>query len=113
MQNSHHSGKEHADAWRLTIADTFEDPKAESAWERLPLKGDAPSPRSDTEMVFRKDTQKLFMFGGWANQWYGDFWMLDVHEIVGPPYCISEIVTELEPNPAPATPPTPRRSFQM
>jgi len=38
-------GKEHADAWRLTIADPFEDSKAESAWERLPLKGDAPQLR--------------------------------------------------------------------
>jgi dynein heavy chain len=53
--------------------------------------GDVPSPRSSSEMMFDERTHQLVCFGGWANQWFGDLCVLDVGEIVGPPYSVTEI----------------------
>lgn len=41
----------------------------------------------------------MLLFGGWANRWFGDAFVLDVGCVVGPPYAIMAI----EPNMGPIT----------
>uniref|UniRef100_K3W732 AAA+ ATPase domain-containing protein n=1 Tax=Globisporangium ultimum (strain ATCC 200006 / CBS 805.95 / DAOM BR144) TaxID=431595 RepID=K3W732_GLOUD len=68
-------------------------------WVSPPVKGDFPTPRADTTMVFDKNTNHLTFFGGWANRWFNDLHVLNASEIVGPPYAISSI----EPTSGPIT----------
>lgn len=35
--------------------------------------------------------RSLLLFGGWAGTWLGDMKVLDVQEIVGPPYFIESL----------------------
>jgi dynein heavy chain len=37
------------------------------------------------------------IFGGWSNEWYGDLYTLDVGNIVGPPYAITDISPSMGP----------------
>ncbi|OQR88006.1 dynein heavy chain [Achlya hypogyna] len=60
-------------------------------WREPPLKGDAPLARADTAMVYDPVAYKLVLFGGWANRWFGDVYVLHVNEIVGPPYSVASI----------------------
>lgn len=68
-------------------------------WVTPPVKGELPSARADTTMVFDKNTNHLIFFGGWANRWFNDLHVLNASEIVGPPYAISSI----EPKSGPIT----------
>lgn len=61
-------------------------------WSRPSVKGEKPSPLSDTEMFFSPVTGKITLFGGWSNRWHGDLYNCDVSNVVGPTYnifCIS------------------------
>lgn len=60
-------------------------------WLTPPVKGDLPTPRADTTMVFDKNTNYMIFFGGWANRWFNDLHVLNASEIVGPPYAVSSI----------------------
>jgi dynein heavy chain len=62
-----------------------------NTWGEPLITGTLPSPRADTELVFDADSHQLMLFGGWANQWFGDLHFLDCGEIVGPPYSILTI----------------------
>lgn len=56
------------------------------------LKGDeAPHPRSDSDLVYDAKGSRIFLFGGWANRWFDDLYILDVGSVVGPPYAIMGI----------------------
>lgn len=37
---------------------------------------------------------KLFLYGGWANRWFGDGFTLDVGSIVGPPYAVMDLIPD-------------------
>lgn len=39
----------------------------------------------------------MYIFGGWANNWLSDMWVLPVGAITGPPYAIFEIRPNLGP----------------
>lgn len=61
------------------------------SWNIPNCQGDSPCPRADSAIAYDRDGYRMMMFGGWANQWFGDFYSLNVHEIVGPPYAVSSI----------------------
>jgi dynein heavy chain len=48
--------------------------------KRLPLA------REDAAWCYDRLSASLVMFGGWANRWLNDTWVLDVSGVVGPPY---------------------------
>ena len=50
-------------------------------------------------MVYDPRSSKLLMFGGWSNQWRSDVQMIDVGDVVGPPYAVTAII----PNRGPVT----------
>jgi dynein heavy chain len=72
-------------------------------WAAPSLVGAAPLARADTDMVFDSDKLQMICFGGWANQWLDDLHVLDVSEIVGPPYNLVSIETPLASPPSDAT----------
>ena len=43
-------------------------------------------PREDPAWFYDNKTCNLILFGGWANRWLGDVWLLNVSPIIGPPY---------------------------
>jgi dynein heavy chain len=49
--------------------------------------GDPPAPRADCAMDYDHKGSRLIVFGGWANEWYDEVYMLDV----GPPYAIMDV----------------------
>jgi len=56
-----------------------------------------PSARSDTVLTYDLKGSKLIIFGGWANEWFNDVYMLDVGSVVGPPYAIMDMYPKLGP----------------
>jgi len=50
-------------------------------------------------MIYDHKDSRLIIFGGWSNDWFGDLWSLNVSQIVGPPYAI----TDIYPNKGPLT----------
>lgn len=60
-------------------------------WNIPKSQGDTPCPRADSAIAYDTASYKMMLFGGWANRWFGDFYSLNVHEIVGPPYAVSSI----------------------
>ena len=68
-------------------------------WTEPKIDGKAPSPRCDTCLAYDPKGSRLLVFGGWADEWLGDLYTLDVGNIVGPPYAI----TDLYPNMGPIT----------
>ena len=66
-------------------------------WRTHSVVGEVPPPRADCAAVFLTDgpSRRIVLFGGWANRWLGDTYVLDVQEVVGPPYNISAIDTPL------------------
>lgn len=73
-----------------------------SRWSRIEGKGKAISARCDCPVVYDARSAKLVMFGGWANEFLGDLYTLDVAPIVGPPYEL----TKVEPEGGPVVTPT-------
>ena len=56
-------------------------------WNSPNVEGDeAPHPRSDSDLVYDSKGSRIFLFGGWANRWFDDLYILDVGSVVGPPY---------------------------
>ena len=53
--------------------------------------GEIPEARSDSELLYDEDTHRLLLFGGWAGEWFGELQVLNVAEIVGPPYSVTEL----------------------
>lgn len=39
----------------------------------------------------------MYIFGGWANNWLNDMWVLPVGAITGPPYAIFDIKPNIGP----------------
>jgi len=61
-------------------------------WNAPNVEGDdAPHPRSDSDLVYDAKGSRIFLFGGWANRWFDDLYILDVGSVVGPPYAIMGI----------------------
>lgn len=50
-----------------------------------------PEPRESPATFYNAEDQKFYVFGGWANDWMNDMWMLSVGSITGPPYAITHI----------------------
>jgi dynein heavy chain len=59
--------------------------------------GPLPAPRGETEMVYDPKFNRLLLYGGWANRWYGDTFTCKISDIVGPPYAISSISPKIGP----------------
>ena len=66
-------------------------------WSTPKINGELPAARSDTTLTYDSKGSKLIIFGGWANEWYNDVYMLDVGSVVGPPYAIMDIYPKLGP----------------
>ena len=58
---------------------------------------DQPKPRGDTVLAYDSKSSKLVLFGGWANEWLGDVFTLDVAHVVGPPYAIMDLHPSIGP----------------
>lgn len=54
-----------------------------------------PKSREYSSMTYDSKDSRLILFGGWSNEWLNDIYTLNVSQIVGPPYAISEIVPNL------------------
>lgn len=80
---------------------------SDNAWFHPDIAGDSPSPRSDTSIIYSKDSGKLFVFGGWSTQWLDDMYALNVSDIVGPPYNIFSVVADWDEATSPITGNTP------
>jgi len=70
----------------ITVYDT-----GHGRWVKPEVVGDVPSPRADTEIAYDARGSRIVMFGGWANEWYGECATLNVGTVVGPPYAIMHI----------------------
>lgn len=68
-------------------------------WQHPKIDGKMPIPRSDCSMAYDAKGSRLFVYGGWNDDWLGDMYSLDVGNIVGPPYAI----TDMYPNMGPVT----------
>lgn len=68
-------------------------------WQHPRVEGTIPGPRSDCSMSYDPKGSRLIVFGGWNDDWLGDIYSLDVGNIVGPPYAI----TDMYPNMGPVT----------
>lgn len=66
-------------------------------WSVPRIDGLPPLPRSDTCLAYDPKGSKLLVFGGWSNQWLGDMYSLDVGNIVGPPYAITDMIPKMGP----------------
>ena len=68
-------------------------------WTEPKIDGKAPPPRSDSCLAYDPKGSRLLVYGGWADDWLDDFYTLDVGNIVGPPYAI----TDMHPSMGPVT----------
>ena len=57
-----------------------------------------PKSRCDAGMAYDPEQQRLVIFGGWGNRWFNDIQILDVANVVGPPYAISRLAPASGPN---------------
>lgn len=53
--------------------------------------------RESAATFYNADDQRFYVFGGWANEWLNDMWMLPVGNITGPPYAIDYIKPKVGP----------------
>ena len=56
-----------------------------------------PKARADSVLVYDSKSSRLILFGGWANEWLGDIFTLDVAHLVGPPYAIMDLYPQTGP----------------
>lgn len=66
-------------------------------WTYPEVEGNGPTPRSDTSMTYDVKNSKLLVFGGWSDEWHSDLYSLDVGDVVGPPYAITDMVPSMGP----------------
>lgn len=68
-------------------------------WQHPKIEGKIPLSRSDNTIAYDPKGSRLIVYGGWADEWLDDIYSLDVGNIVGPPYAI----TDMYPNMGPVT----------
>jgi dynein heavy chain len=56
-----------------------------------------PKARESPACFYSEDDQRLYIYGGWANNWLNDMWVLPVGVITGPPYAINDIKPSIGP----------------
>ena len=61
------------------------------------IEGKGPIARSDTCMTYDPKGSRLLVFGGWSTEWHQDLYTLDVGNIVGPPYAITDMSPQMGP----------------
>lgn len=68
-------------------------------WVLVPLedKNTKPKARESPACFYSQDDQRFYVFGGWANNWLNDLWVLPVGAITGPPYAIFGIKPSIGP----------------
>ena len=67
-------------------------------WTEPSLEGDTkPCPRADTCLAYDAKGSRLIVFGGWSDVWHDDVYTLDVGNIVGPPYAITDMLPKMGP----------------
>jgi len=66
-------------------------------WSEPKIDGKAPPPRSDSCLAYDPKGSRLLVYGGWADEWLDDFYTLDVGNIVGPPYAITDMAPAMGP----------------
>jgi dynein heavy chain len=66
-------------------------------WQHPKVEGESPSPRSDCSMSYDAKGSRLLVFGGWNDDWMNDLYSLDVGNIVGPPYAITDMFPNIGP----------------
>lgn len=66
-------------------------------WTTPKTDGKAPPMRSDASMAYDTKNSRLIVFGGWADEWLADLYTLDVGNIVGPPYAITDMIPRMGP----------------
>jgi dynein heavy chain len=66
-------------------------------WTQPKIDGKPPSSRSDTCMSYDSKGSRLIVYGGWSDRWHDDLYTLDVGNIVGPPYAITDMIPKLGP----------------
>lgn len=81
---------------RMTSVTSIMDTGIER-WQQPKIEGRAPSARSDTCLAYDPKGSRLLVFGGWADEWLGDTYSLDVGNIVGPPYAITDMYPSMGP----------------
>ncbi len=59
-----------------------------NTWSNFKIEGSVPTPRSDSSMIFDRPSNRMLIFGGWANKWFDDVHVLSVGDVVGPPYSV-------------------------
>jgi dynein heavy chain len=87
FEGSNRTGSKYVnDTWYLDV-DSLE-------WVPVKLEENeeiVPSARESPATFYSLDDQRIYVFGGWANDWLNDMWMLPVGNITGPPYAITSI----------------------
>ncbi len=66
-------------------------------WIVPQIEGRAPVPCCDTCMTYDPKGSRLLVFGGWSTIWHGELYTLDVGNIVGPPYAITDMTPQMGP----------------
>ena len=66
-------------------------------WTYPDVEGKGPTPRADTAMAYDLKNSKLLVFGGWSEEWHCDLYTLDVGDVVGPPYAITDMLPSMGP----------------
>lgn len=56
-----------------------------------------PKARESPACFYTEENQRLYIFGGWANNWLNDMWVLPVGAITGPPYALTDIKPAIGP----------------
>lgn len=66
-------------------------------WTYPAIEGKGPCCRSDTSLAYDAKNSRLMVFGGWSDQWHRDVYSLDVGNVVGPPYAITDMTPSMGP----------------
>ena len=69
----------------------------ENRWVRPETCGATPLPRSDSPMAYDPEKGSFLIYGGWHHAWHGDMHVIDVVEVVGPPYSVESIEPTIGP----------------
>lgn len=68
-----------------------------NSFSRPTVLGNLPSERADSPIVYDSKQSRIILYGGWANNWFGDLFMCKVGDVVGPPYSITSITPSIGP----------------